>query len=150
MSLPIGPMDTSSSSSPINNAANQNSNYIFQGYEISQETIDRLGLNTDSEINSMNRDELVDALKRKQIKVIIQDKENKKNVEEKETLIQQTNTALAQSTSAMAAGNIAVVQQIRADTAGITQGTKILTVGRVISMVCSIGIFILTAICILL
>jgi len=145
MSIPTGPLPPSSTSS-----TSQNTNFVFQGYEISQETIDRLGLNTNEEIDSMNRDELVDALKRRQVKVIIQDRENKQNADEKESLIQQTNSALAHATGAMAAGNIAVVQQVRADSAAITTGTKILTAGRVISLVCSIGIFILTAICILL
>lgn len=154
MSIPTGPFPPPDNGNSSNNSSNNSSKlsltYIIAGCEVSEETKERLNLKTDEEVAKLSEDKLRKAFLEKQYENIKLHEKNEKQSLEFEDLVNKSNVALAHSTGTNVLANMVTMQTATNNAAAITTGTKILTGGRVISIICSVAVFIITLVCILL
>lgn len=131
---------------PVNNPPANSS----QAFELNVEEVnEKQQLKTDKEIEGMTREELVEEYKKCQFTVISEKSRNKRLEREILSAKKDHLIALAHSTTQQAVANIAENRRNRTDFEGMQHETRLCTAGRVVSLVASIAMFILTLVCIL-
>ena len=130
--------------------SNMSARASYGSYIMDKDRREALGIKTDDEIEKMSYEEMKEKFKASQITIITEHSRNIRITRDLEQTKSACAIAIAEATTKQAAANIAEVQRNRADFQAMSHETTLCTGGRIISLISSVAIFILTIICIIL